>query len=496
MYNYTFNTIFNIKNNTQYQFEPIFWKINSILNDSVLSIYVLTIIYTYMLYNYRRKTIVLTAVIIIYFYVNTYKNQFIFSNIIKLISYNTTLFNGLLLIHPIYLYISYGAILYIFNFYKTPLTVYQYITTIVSKKFFFVLNSVIALSLGCWWAQQEISWGGWWNWDPIEMIAFMIFIISLSVAHVKFNTNVYTFSIKILVFLFFINTYFVSRYDVLNSIHSFALSSKSQQYLELKVIVLYILYLHFFKNLHRRFYLGNMFWTFSVIVLIFIAYYLYNLFNIFKNITFNSIFLLNLSNQNEKNIYVFLIMTLITLLARVTLIKKNLTTGIICFICLILDAYVVAIIYLLLVFYSDIQLKIKNNINRQKSLYFHTIIFILLVILLLYSNIEIFFSNKSSELFLHKYVAHVTTQINRISLSTHIEMCIQTRTRAESFLVGNSNFIKLLYQNIGTNIWFNSNKIELSKFVYFIQNYLCLYLFIWGVVYIIMYFTKSKSGIV
>jgi hypothetical protein len=46
---------------------------------------------------------------------------------------------------------------------------------------------LIALFLGSWWAFQEGTWGGWWNWDPSEVFGLLFLILQLTNLHE--NTN-------------------------------------------------------------------------------------------------------------------------------------------------------------------------------------------------------------------------------------------------------------------------------------------------------------------
>jgi hypothetical protein len=50
------------------------------------------------------------------------------------------------------------------------------------------LINVFALFLGSWWAFQEGTWGGWWNWDPSEVLGLIVFVISLVGLH-HFTSN-------------------------------------------------------------------------------------------------------------------------------------------------------------------------------------------------------------------------------------------------------------------------------------------------------------------
>lgn len=52
------------------------------------------------------------------------------------------------------------------------------------------------LFLGSWWALQEGSWGGWWNWDPSEVFGLLIMIYILYNLHIRTKvTRMYNFNI-------------------------------------------------------------------------------------------------------------------------------------------------------------------------------------------------------------------------------------------------------------------------------------------------------------
>lgn len=42
----------------------------------------------------------------------------------------------------------------------------------------------LAIYLGSWWAIQEGSWGGWWNWDSSEVFSILVFFKMVSIMHV------------------------------------------------------------------------------------------------------------------------------------------------------------------------------------------------------------------------------------------------------------------------------------------------------------------------
>ena len=74
----------------------------------------------------------------------------------------------------------------------------------------FPLNS-FALFLGSWWALQEGTWGGWWNWDASEVFGLLLSLYSISKLHLswfilnnqqKFHYLVSTIFLIILVYFF------------------------------------------------------------------------------------------------------------------------------------------------------------------------------------------------------------------------------------------------------------------------------------------------------
>lgn len=46
-----------------------------------------------------------------------------------------------------------------------------------------LLLNLLLLLLGSWWAFQEGTWGGWWNWDSSEVLGLIILILLISNLH-------------------------------------------------------------------------------------------------------------------------------------------------------------------------------------------------------------------------------------------------------------------------------------------------------------------------
>ena len=107
---------------------------------------------------------------------------------------NSLLLNNINKYHPIVFYFSFQLLIIIslifFNFNLNKKIIY-YKEILLYKKLNFLYNiffiNVWSIFLGSWWAMQELSWGGWWNWDASETLGLLITFFILIIFHVKFN---------------------------------------------------------------------------------------------------------------------------------------------------------------------------------------------------------------------------------------------------------------------------------------------------------------------
>ena len=86
-------------------------------------------------------------------------NSYIISSSVTL---NVNLLNGLMLIHPPILYVFY--VFYILEFKVNIFLKYKKMVKgvlIRSKTVYLSILIYFSIILGCWWAEQELSWGGW-----------------------------------------------------------------------------------------------------------------------------------------------------------------------------------------------------------------------------------------------------------------------------------------------------------------------------------------------
>ena len=168
--------------------------------------------------NIKKKSsfIIITVLILITYlsYLNcnlVYLNLKVFSE-----DTNALLLNSVNKIHPLLLYISLLVFFLIlvqyynidFNFLqKNEILMFNSVSSIKYK----VVLSIYTLYLGGWWALQEGSWGGWWNWDFSEVFGLFILYKLLVVIHSKFylrscymNRNYFSISC-ILLLIFYLS---------------------------------------------------------------------------------------------------------------------------------------------------------------------------------------------------------------------------------------------------------------------------------------------------
>jgi cytochrome c-type biogenesis protein CcmF len=82
--------------------------------------------------------------------------------------------------------------------------------------------------LGGWWAYQELGWGGYWAWDPVENASFMpwlmatAFVHSVMVQERRGMLKRWNMILVCLAFVLSIFGTFLTRSGLLNSVHTFA----------------------------------------------------------------------------------------------------------------------------------------------------------------------------------------------------------------------------------------------------------------------------------
>ncbi|HSR66923.1 MAG TPA: heme lyase CcmF/NrfE family subunit [Acidobacteriota bacterium] len=89
----------------------------------------------------------------------------------------------------------------------------------------------LGFTLGGVWAYEELGWGGYWAWDPVENASFMpwlgisAFLHSVMITEKKGMLKVWNFTLILLAFELTMFGTFITRSGVVQSVHSFARSS-------------------------------------------------------------------------------------------------------------------------------------------------------------------------------------------------------------------------------------------------------------------------------
>ena len=149
---------------------------------------------------------------------------------------NPQLQNYWMTIHPPILYLGFTAFAIPFAFAMSALMTGQTDSrwivltrrwTLVS--WFFLANGII---FGMRWAYEELGWGGYWFWDPVENASLLpwltatAFVHSIMIQENRGMLKVWNMALVLLTFLLTIFATFLTRSGLIESVHSFAENTK------------------------------------------------------------------------------------------------------------------------------------------------------------------------------------------------------------------------------------------------------------------------------
>jgi cytochrome c-type biogenesis protein CcmF len=101
----------------------------------------------------------------------------------------------------------------------------------------------VAILLGAKWAYEEVGWGGWYAWDPVENAALMPWIVATAYLHSVMvqekKDMLRVWNVVLVAFAFALSLFgtFLTRSGVLTSIHSFTQSSIGPWFLAFIAVV-------------------------------------------------------------------------------------------------------------------------------------------------------------------------------------------------------------------------------------------------------------------
>lgn len=201
-----FNIVYKIVLD-EFYFSNFYYIWNNFSIMFVMFTFVFFVIFSFKNITSQNNVVLLFLVFVCLFYFQLidyfFLNSCLFNYDIQLKSYNVLLNNSINKVHPILLYSSVFFMAYnmfLNNFYIK----YIHYNSIFIKFSYQLLLSIVflvfTLFLGSWWAFQEGSWGGWWDWDISEVFGLFILINALKLFHDKsiFNNHWnYVFSLSI-----------------------------------------------------------------------------------------------------------------------------------------------------------------------------------------------------------------------------------------------------------------------------------------------------------
>jgi cytochrome c biogenesis factor len=118
---------------------------------------------------------------------------------------------------------------------------------------------VFTLALGSWWASQEGSWGGWWNWDPSEVFGLVVMLSLVLLSHrslrsLRTYTSIFS-RISTSLLTFFVYFFIQVNFDIVS--HNFGTKIDTYvstlNFLLLLSLCIYILSIKTYLVVNRRF---------------------------------------------------------------------------------------------------------------------------------------------------------------------------------------------------------------------------------------------------
>ncbi|MFO0697428.1 MAG: cytochrome c-type biogenesis CcmF C-terminal domain-containing protein [Polyangiales bacterium] len=101
----------------------------------------------------------------------------------------------------------------------------------------------LGLLLGCLWSYEELGWGGYWAWDPVENASFMPWLAGTAYLHSAIVQErrgmLKVWNVFLLCLTFFMTIYgtFLTRSGLIASVHSFARSDIGQYFVAYMVVL-------------------------------------------------------------------------------------------------------------------------------------------------------------------------------------------------------------------------------------------------------------------
>jgi cytochrome c biogenesis factor len=136
---------------------------------------------------------------------------------------NPVLQDRSLVYHPPLLYLGYTGFLLVGAF-STAMMVHKQLDLAVLRKWAMAAFGFLTLGItaGSWWAYDELGWGGFWFWDPVESLSLLPWFAGNAILHTTKRPNKWAPLWGILAGGAVALNIVLVRGGVLTSVHSFA----------------------------------------------------------------------------------------------------------------------------------------------------------------------------------------------------------------------------------------------------------------------------------
>ncbi len=144
---------------------------------------------------------------------------------------NPLLQNFGMLIHPPLLYIGFAGFMVVFAYAigalaaRSPSS--EWANGIRRWTLFAWCTLGLGNLMGAWWAYEELGWGGYWAWDPVENAGIMpwflgtAFLHSIAILRKRQYLHVWSFLLIIFTFVFVLLSPFITHGGITSDLHGF-----------------------------------------------------------------------------------------------------------------------------------------------------------------------------------------------------------------------------------------------------------------------------------
>jgi cytochrome c-type biogenesis protein CcmF len=101
----------------------------------------------------------------------------------------------------------------------------------------------VGIALGAWWAYEELGWGGYWAWDPVENASLIPWLTGTALLHCArtfragTKTGLWFMVLALVTFSLCIFGTFLTRYGLVSSVHAFPEPGLGILFLVLLVVI-------------------------------------------------------------------------------------------------------------------------------------------------------------------------------------------------------------------------------------------------------------------